>query len=517
MIDIRDKRVEPISRLNFTHFLSFPRKRESSIFAKFWIPDQVGNDRKPILRLVLETRDGGRHGQSLIELVVAAAVLVTGITAVALVLVDAAVSSRHAAERVAALGFAREGLEAARALRNTDFDNLIPGTYGLRPWNGRWILRGTSDIQDQFMRSVAVTRPNQDTAELVINIQWQLTPGRTSNTSLASRFTRWIRREVDNWALPVQQSSINVGGTQNGWKVAVQGNYGYGVREAGIIDFVVIDIADPANMLIVGQLILPGALRDVDIAGGFAYVASTYDAGELLVIDVSDPNNPFLAAQLNASGNANPNAVTVFGTAAYMVRDESAADELIIVDVTTPSSPLFAGSLNLATTANDIAVMNGYAYVATDHNSQELMVIDVLNPLTPAFIGSFDSPGTTNSEAIQGFGSTVLLGTIGTGDFHVLDVSNPASPMALGLYNASDAIRDIALGANNRIVFLATDADAAELQILDISSLSSPVFIGSFNVSGNNDLNGVAYHIGNDRVVAAGDHDSQEFIIVRPQ
>ena len=457
-----------------------------------------------------------REGQSLIELIVATAVFVTSVTAVVLVLVDATVSSRHTSERVKALALAREGLEAARAMRDQHFDNLIPGTYGLRVWNGRWILRGASDVQDQFVRSVAIVRPDRDTAELATTILWQLTPGRASEVTLASRLTRWNGRAAGNWASPIQEASINVSGSQNGLRVAVQGNYAYVVRDGGSPDFLIIDIANPASPQIVSSLNLSGNPRDVEIAGNYVYVAST-DDNELQIIDVSAPSVPFLAASYNAPGGADANAVEVFGTSAYVVRTSSANDELIILDITTPSSPVFAGSLNLGTTAKDIIVMNGYAYVATADDSRELIVIDVLNPSLPLIAGWFNSPGGANGETIAGFGSIVFLTTFGTGNLHVVDVSNPAAPFVVGFYDTSDTIRDIALGNNNQYIFLATDVNSAELQIVDISSPASPVPVGSFNVAGSNDLNGVAYHVGNDRIVAVGDSDTEEFIVIRPQ
>ena len=70
--------------------------------------------------------------------------------------------------------------------------------------------------------------------------------------------------------------------------VAVQGNYvylGLGRR------LVIMNVANPANPIIVGQTaLLPSFVRDVAVAGSYAYVADL-DSG-LWVIDVANPAAP---------------------------------------------------------------------------------------------------------------------------------------------------------------------------------------------------------------------------------
>ncbi|MBI4458201.1 hypothetical protein HY633_04520 [Candidatus Uhrbacteria bacterium] len=130
-------------------------------------------------------------GQSLLEVVIALALFTVGVATVGLTLVDADVSSRQGVERTQATLLAREGLEAARSIRDADFDNLTAGSHGLALSAGRWTFSGASDVQDQFTRTVAVADLDIDAKRITSTVSWQFTAARPNSVVLTDDLTDW--------------------------------------------------------------------------------------------------------------------------------------------------------------------------------------------------------------------------------------------------------------------------------------------------------------------------------------
>lgn len=97
----------------------------------------------------------------------------------------------------------------------------------------------------------------------------------------------------------------------------------------------------------------------------------------------------------------------------------------------------------------------------------------------------------------------------------LLNVTVPASPVALGAFAAGGAVNDISLGINNTYVFAATSALAAGLQIVSIETPSAPVLVGSLNLTAIQ--YGVAYNAAQNRAYVAGENNTEEVTSVAPQ
>jgi hypothetical protein len=95
--------------------------------------------------------------------------------------------------------------------------------------------------------------------------------------------------------------------------VAVSGAHAY-VGD-GWYHVKVINVADPSNPRVVGEVYTEGRVSDVAVAGTYAYVATTWPSSGLLVIDIRDPANPMIVGRI-ATGEAY--GVAVSGTHAYV-------------------------------------------------------------------------------------------------------------------------------------------------------------------------------------------------------
>ncbi len=100
---------------------------------------------------------------------------------------------------------------------------------------------------------------------------------------------------------------------------------------------------------------IPGYANDVDVAGGFAYVAA--GGAGLQVVDVSDRAQPQVVAALPVGNAAD---VKVAGGVAYVAAEGSG---LKAVDVGNPGAPAVLGSVAIAGGAQDLVVRGGLAYV----------------------------------------------------------------------------------------------------------------------------------------------------------
>ena len=117
--------------------------------------------------------------------------------------------------------------------------------------------------------------------------------------------------------------------------VDVQGQYAYvGIGPR----LTVLDVSDPTRPAVVGQSnVLPYTVRDIHIAGHYAYVIVWYSG--LRIIDISDPAIPIEVGAYQPPGFAE--AVYVAGHYAYVAAQTAG---LRVIDVSDPAAPVEVGA-----------------------------------------------------------------------------------------------------------------------------------------------------------------------------
>ena len=150
---------------------------------------------------------------------------------------------------------------------------------------------------------------------------------------------------------------------QWGWgpcnSVAVKGNYAY--IGNGYV-FQVLDISDPANPKIVGELLTDAQIYSVTISGNYAYTVNPFR-----IIDISDPTNPVLKSSIDALPAAYPaNNVKVKGNYAYL---GDWGGFITIIDISNPSNPQTLGLMNVpGDGVSDLAVKDTILYAKSVDN-----------------------------------------------------------------------------------------------------------------------------------------------------
>lgn len=134
-------------------------------------------------------------GFSLLELVLAIAVFSLGSFAVATMLIDSNISTKLSSERIEALFYAKEGIDAVRSIKeNTAWAEFSDGEYGLDNSGGNWVLSVSPDlINDKYTRTVTVEAVEGFTTvkNVSVEIAWDLTPARRVSTVLSTVLTNW--------------------------------------------------------------------------------------------------------------------------------------------------------------------------------------------------------------------------------------------------------------------------------------------------------------------------------------
>lgn len=145
------------------------------------------------MRLV---RSQTKPGFSIIEAVIACAVVAILITAFTGGFTLFNRTQNQAVSRYRAALVAEEGLEATRSIRDNQYNLLVDGTHGLAQVSGVWTFSGASDTTNGIMRTVTISSIDAVTKNILSTVSWAA-GGRTQTYNVATRLT--------NWRLPTQQ------------------------------------------------------------------------------------------------------------------------------------------------------------------------------------------------------------------------------------------------------------------------------------------------------------------------
>ncbi|MBI2926486.1 MAG: hypothetical protein HYY24_12395 [Verrucomicrobia bacterium] len=253
----------------------------------------------------------------------------------------------------------------------------------------------------------------------------------------------------------------------------------------------VIDVSDSAQPRRVGVYQSRSSVTQLQVVGNYAYLGESGDfrgvSSGLQIIDVRDPANPALAGELGLAGEVGTVAAArVLGHFAYVGGER----KLVVIDVSDPVSPKRIGGLPAQVSSLD--VVGSYAYVG---GSSGLLVIDVSNPAAPTLVGSYPID-QVNSITVKAVGNYVFLsasygdsnGSLPTRGFDVIDVRDASQPQRVGGDDGSGHASDFLVIGNYAFlpssVFDGQNPWYRHLAVFDVSSPPAPVLLGTFDMPG---------------------------------
>ncbi len=253
-----------------------------------------------------------------------------------------------------------------------------------------------------------------------------------------------------------------------------------GIQVRGSLAFIVgwtlhvVDIADPAHPVFLGDGFLEGAHR-VRLAGTAAYVAGkfpTYDGWA--VLSVENPGNPVLSSEIALP--ALPQAIAFFGDHAFVAGADAG---LISLDTSDPLQPIPNGS-GERPTVRHVYVEGHHAYAALD---TELAILDVTNPTQPRRVGSYPGGPLLQVVGNRGYlsaGPSSPPTTVNA--FEIVDLSNPARPVKLGRYQTDLRLDRLQVVGDRAYVtqFSSSPTNFFGLEAIDVADPASPIRVSRF-------------------------------------
>jgi Tfp pilus assembly protein PilV len=456
-----------------------------------------------------------QRGFSPVELLLAVAIF--GLISVGVIgaLVYGRESTAEAGNRARATLLAEEALEAVRNVRDASYASLADGTYGLSNASGSWVLSGSSDTTDIYSRSVTISSGGTNRKNITSTVSWPQASG-TGSVTVNARLTNWLGGIIKSWFKPTLAGALNAASTNNGTKIAINGNYAYVVRADGTPDFVIVNISNPAAPTLTGSLSLSGTPTNVAINGNYAYVTTTDDAAELRIINVTNPASPAISGTYNATGAGDGSDVYLANNRAYLSRKANGgSDELVVVGGTVTAPTRTAGySLNV--NMNEVYANTTTVYVATGSDTQEVISLSFNGTAFSAPV-SINLAGTTDATTIDGFGSAVAVGqgtafhTIYQGTLGAFNGFNVVDSLTM-----SGVVNDIAIHTDRQAAFVATSDGTKEFQVVNITDLTNTSLGATLDLTGTNVLSGVAYGSALNVVAGASSSDTQEVPVFVP-
>jgi len=134
-------------------------------------------------------------GSLLIEVLLAGTLLSILITTFIGAILHTQETSAVNSKYTQAVFLAEEGLEATINIRDNNFINLTNGNHGLSINKNQWKYNNTSDITDNFTRTINISNIDNYTKKIVSNITWDQNLQRTGSISLITYLTDWKRQE----------------------------------------------------------------------------------------------------------------------------------------------------------------------------------------------------------------------------------------------------------------------------------------------------------------------------------
>ncbi|MCP6719807.1 MAG: hypothetical protein KJI72_00570 [Patescibacteria group bacterium] len=439
----------------------------------------------------------GEAGQTLVDILIGLALIALSVSFAVILVFGGQKILIDRDNAVQARVLAKEGFEAARTIRDLDWDGLTDGEHGLTFSGGKWQFSGTSDVIGVLTRKVIVVSESSDTKRIESRVTWQTDPQREQKVELVTLLTDWQNAPPGggdpgdtggggvsgNWQNPQTLGSVDLGPGNEATDLDVLNKIVYisaAASAAAKPDFWIVDATDGENPFIASSLNTSPTLNAIDVSGDYAYVANNEGTAQLQIIDVRDINNPALIVSYRLPGTTEDDTVgnTVFylDSKVYVgTQEDSDGSEFFIVDVSQPSTPSTLGSYEINDNVNDIHVRDGRAYLATDKGGAGLMVLDVSNPAAITFLGQ-----TFSGDVASVFNIRSSLTLIAPGqDFYTVNTTDPANMTNLGFINVGNVINDMT--TRNHLAFLATSNGNREFQVINVSDPTNPTLHSHLN------------------------------------
>lgn len=417
-------------------------------------------------------------GGSTLEILIALAILISVISAVIMVSFGNQAIAVDTVTNAEALYKAQSMLEAARGLSRQNFDAVAA------------IPVSADDIYQKSL-TVEIDPFNPDVKKVTSVVNWNDT-GRTLGITLSTLLTNFSSPNntcsptlSGDWTAPQVYGHADFPSSAGATGLYTTGGKAYvtSIPSSGNDDLYIFDVSsaglgDPTLSMLGSTTTtsLGGAtgLVDVRTVGNYAFVATKSTVDQLRVIDVSNPAKLLVVNRtILAANDADGNTLAYSNKKLYFGLEISSGPEFYVIDVSTPTSPVVQGTYEVGAAVNGIVVKNNIAYLSTASTTQ-VIALNVSDPYMPTPAGSgYVSPTLTGqSLTLDSAAGTLYFGRIGgSGNPRLLalDTANlpvpkwTFPPMSYGVYG---------MVIRSNLLFMTTADPNDGLQIWDVFGAS---------------------------------------------
>ncbi len=390
---------------------------------------------------------------------------------------------------------AEESLEATRAIRDMNWNALMPGVHGLAYEDGLWSFSGTSDTETGFTRTVTVSAMNDNEKKISVELalhEERINPQTFELTSILSNW-RNLSGPWGNWEDPeFLGDPLDFGPGFRGIAVDIISNVLYLAGHGSVTtanELYAINVTDPGNPLVYGSINTGSGINEVAANGSetYAFAANADGRAQLQIIDISDKTNLTLAYEGQIPGNRSKGrSLDLIGDMLYFGTEGPDDAEFYVIDVSDIQNPQVLSSVQIGNDINDTMAFGDYAYLACDVDDRELTIVDVSDPNNATITALVDLPGTADAEGvyINGDQDVVYVARKQSGDAEVIavDVSDPYNPQTVGELEYSLGVES--LYAAGDYLFVIAQGDE-EFMVYDVSNLPSITYLAGLDIEGN--------------------------------
>ena len=241
------------------------------------------------------------------------------------------------------------------------------------------------------------------------------------------------------------------------YEVKVEGDLAYAVT-AYLVQ--VVDISDPANMVLLGS-IATGGSDALDVSNGYICITSYNE--DIMFVDATDPMNLTHVATLpNINGARN---VLAHGDYFYIAGGYSG---LHTIDATDRSNPFVSSWTDIEPIVFSLAITGNYLYTA--NSNSDLGVFSLTDPAHPTLVRVVDQGWSGRDMEIYGnylYASTYFY------NLKISSIATPSWPAFAELMNFDGKLSNLSRVGN--ILFAGHDP---ALNAFDLSTPTDPQYIG---------------------------------------
>jgi len=243
----------------------------------------------------------------------------------------------------------------------------------------------------------------------------------------------------------------------------------------------ILDITNPSEPQLLGQVSTDGIISDVAKSGNYVYLAEQ-DSG-LKIIDVSGLADPVQVSELLLPGSVNKviadNQTLFIAEGGY--NGSQWTGGLRTLDISDPQNPQLLGFYDLPKESHYISLVDDYIYI--DNSFVEFFIINVSDLNNPILVD------TVNTR----FGNSYLSGDFlfvassyyeGEG-LKIFNVSNPSSPSLVSQTIISGGAKDVIVNGNYAFLTNSDFSVPGRVLSFDVSDPNSPIELGFYDSPGN--------------------------------